>query len=278
MFPAHRSKALRSSPRKLPSREDLVQRTRERLLAQSLPRLQMSGLLALTGAAGFLTSFSLLELGVDSMAVRYPVAVLAAYAVFLLLLRVWLAMQRDGSWDVVDLGDVAEAVVEGAGEAAEGLGGLSGGGGSFGGGGTSSSFEVSRISVPRVAAPKSGGGGGKSFDFSLDLDEGGIVVLIAVLILAVAALGTALWVVWSAPVLLAEVLVDGLVMTGLYRRLRRGPEPTSWLVGAVRRTWLPALAAAALFCFSGWLLQKAVPEARSIGPAVKAVSSGEERP
>jgi hypothetical protein len=271
MFPAHRPKAL-------PSREDLVHRTRERLLARSLPRLQMSGLLALTGAAGFLTSFSLLELGVDSMAVRYPVAVIAAYAVFLLLLRVWLWMQRDGSWDAGDLVDWTEVAVDGAGAVAEGLGGLTRGGGSFGGGGTSASFEAPRVPIPRVAAPKSGGGGGKGFGFSLDLDEGGIVVLIAVLILAVAALGTALWVVWSAPVLLAEVLVDGLVLTGLYRRLRRGPEPTYWLLGAVRRTWLPALVAAALFCLSGWMLQKAVPEARSIGPAVKAVSSGEERP
>lgn len=105
---------------------------------------------------------------------------------------------------------------------------------------------VPRVSAPRVPAPKSGGGG-KGFSFSLDLDEGGFLVLVAVLILAVAALGTALWVVWSAPVLLvlAEVLVDGLVMTGLYRRLRRGSEPTYWLVGAVRRTWIPALVAAA---------------------------------
>lgn len=274
MFPAHRRTGLRTAAKKLPTREHLVEKTRERLLKQGLPRLQMSGLLALTGAAGFLTSFSLLELGVESMAVRYPVVVLAAYAVFLLLLRVWLWMQRDGSWDAGDFIDLTEVVVDGA----EGVGSLTGGGGSFGGGGASASFEAPRVPVPKVPAPKSGGGGGKSFDFGLDLDEGGIVVLIAVLILAVAALGTALWVVWSAPVLLAEVLVDGLVLTGLYRRLRREPEPTSWLVGAVRRTWLPALVAAALFCFSGWLLQKAAPEARSIGAAVKAVSGREQSP
>ena len=284
MLPAHRPKAFRISPNKLPTREELVERAKDRLLARSLPRLQMSGLLALTGASGFLTSFVLLELGVDSMAVRYPVAVLAAYAVFLVLLRVWLAIQRDGSWDVGDFVDVTEVVVDGAGTVAAGGGGLSGGGGSFGGAGASASFAAPpsaplsiapRMPAPRIPAPKSGGGG-KGFGFSLDLDEGGIVVLIAVLILAVAALGTALWVVWSAPVLLAEVLVDGLVMTGLYRRLRRGPEPTYWLVGAVRRTWLPVLVTAALFGFSGWLLQTAVPDARSIGPAIEAVSGGGE--
>ena len=70
--------------------------------------------------------------------------------------------------------------------------------------------------------------------------------------------------------ILAEVLVDGLIMTGLYRRLRKTEEPTHWLLGAVRRTWVPALAVAILFSLAGHLLQQAVPEARSIGPALEA--------
>ncbi|HSG41326.1 MAG TPA: hypothetical protein VLE27_16920, partial [Thermoanaerobaculia bacterium] len=74
------------------------------------------------------------------------------------------------------------------------------------------------------------------------------------------------------PVLLAEVLVDGLIMTGLYRRRRKTGEPAHWLLGAVRRTWTPALAVAILFSFAGHLLQEAVPEARSIGPALEAMS------
>ncbi len=266
---------------KIPSREELIEKTKERLLRHGLPRLEMSILVALTGAAGFLSSYTLLQLGMNSMAVRYPIAVAIAYGVFLLLLRVWLYIQRHGWTEVIDSGDlvdVAGAALDGAGETAEAF---SGGGGSFGGGGASADFDepVSLGLSPRpptpAAVPKGGGGKGSGFDLGLDLDEGGFLVLLAVLILAIAALGAALWVVWTAPALLAEVLVDGLVMTGLYRRLKRTEETSYWLLSAVRRTWIPAVVAAVLFSIAGGLLQRAVPEARSLGAAWKAVTVGE---
>jgi hypothetical protein len=90
----------------------------------------------------------------------------------------------------------------------------------------------------------------------------------------VAAVGAALWILWIAPALLAEVLVDGLVMTALYKRLKQ-PQPTYWLASAVRRTWIPALAVALLLSVSGWLLQRAVPDARSLGAAWRAVTTSE---
>jgi hypothetical protein len=288
MIPS-RQQAVRS-PEEAPSRERLIEKVKERLLRHGLPRLEMSILLALTGASGFLTSFLLLKSGVGSMALRYPVAVMVAYGVFLLLLRVWLAIQRDGWQEVVDLpdADAVELALEGVTSIGKGAGeGFSGGGGSFGGGGTSTSFQAppgplasyppqAPMAVRSASAGgKSGGGKGFSFDFSLD-DGPAFLVLLAVLVLAVAVMGAAVYVLWTAPVLLAEVLVDGLILTGLYRRLRKTDEPEHWVLGAVRRTWIPALAVAVLFSFAGHLLQKAVPEARSIGPALKAVSADEE--
>ena len=225
---------------RVPSREELVQKAKDRLLRHGLPRFQMSVLLALTGATGFLASFGLLKLGVGSMTLRYPVAVALAYGAFLLLLRLWLKMQRDGWGDAADFG---MNVIESA------------------------------DLVPGDTVPTVGGGGGSSgFDFGLDLEGAGFLVLLAVLIVAVAALGAALWVLWIAPGLLAEVLVDGLVMAALYRRLRR-PQPTYWLTGAVRRTCIPALIVAVLLAGAGALLHQAVPGARSIGAAWKAVSA-----
>ena len=264
------------SSQRIASREELIAKAKERLLRHGLPRLQMSLILALTGASGFLSSFALLQFGVDAMAVRYPIAVLVAYAVFLLLLRIWLNFQRDG-WEGegLDLLDVPTSAGGSGGE-----GGFSGGGGRFGGGGASSSFEAPSP-APAVRMPvkaSSGGGGGSSkggggFSFSLDLDDSGFLVVLAILAIAVAALGAAAYLIWSAPILLAEVLVDGLIMTGLYRRLKRTDDPDHWVLGAVRRTWIPALVVVILFSFAGWLLQRAVPEARSIGGAWKAVSS-----
>jgi hypothetical protein len=249
---------------RIPSREELVQKAKDRLLRHGLPRFQMSIVLALTGATGFLASFGLLKLGVGSMTLRYPVAVALAYGAFLLLLRLWLKMQRDGWGDVADLG---MNVLENA-EFPVDSGAPVGGGGSFGGGGSTARFEAP---APLKA---SGGGGGKGsgFDFSFDLDDAGFLVLLAVAIVAVAALGAAVWILWIAPALLAEVLVDGLVMTALYRRLRQ-PQPTWWLTGAVRRTCVPALIVAVLLAGAGALLHRAVPEARSIGAAWKAVSA-----
>ena len=264
------------SSHSIASREELITKTKERLLRHGLPRLQMSLILAVTGASGFLSSFALLQLGVGAMAVRYPIAVLVAYAVFLLLLRIWLNFQRDG-WEGegLDLLDVPASSGSGGGE------GFLGGGGRFGGGGASASYEAPSpapaVRMP-VKASSSGGGGSKGggFSFSLDLDDSGFLVVLAVLAIAVAALGAAIYLIWSAPILLAEVLVDGLIMTGLYRRLKQTDDPDHWVMGAVRRTWIPALVVVILFSFAGWLLQRAVPEARSIGGAWKAVSSSNQ--
>jgi hypothetical protein len=263
--------------RKIPSREELIEKAKDRLQRHGLPRLQMSLIVALTGGAGFLSSYALLRLGVDSMALRYPVAVAAAYGVFLLLLWMWLVLQRRGSDEVIDAGDavdLADGALDIAGDAVDGF---AGGGGSFGGGGASASFEDPLslgVSAP-APMPKAAGGKGSGFDFSFDLDEGGCLVLAAVAVMAVAALGTALWIIWTAPILLAEVLVDGLLMAGLYRRLKRTGELAHWLLGAVRRTWIPALITAVLFATAGHLLQQAAPQARSIGAAWKAVRAEE---
>lgn len=262
------------SPHRVAPREELIAKARERLLRHGLPRLQMSLILAVTGASGFLCSFVLLRLGVGLMAVRYPIAVLVAYGVFLLLLRVWLNFQRDG-WEGegLDLLDVPASSGSDGGEA------FLGGGGRFGGGGASAAYEAPSpapaVRMPVKASSSQGGGskGSGGSSFSLDLDDSGFLVVLAVLAIAVAAVGAAVYLIWSAPILLAEVLVDGLIMTGLYRRLKRTDDPDHWVLGAVRRTWIPALVVVILFSFAGWLLQRAVPEARSIGGAWKVVSS-----
>ena len=234
-------------------REQLIQKAKSRLLRHGFPRFQMFILVALTGAAGFLSAYVLLQLGLESMALRYPIAVAAAYGVFLLLLRVWLAVQEQG-WgtlaDAADGLDLVELVPHGS------------------GGGDASYFAEDSL-------PEPSDGEGSWFDFiSLDLDEAGIILLlIAILTLAVAALGAAFWIVWMAPALLAEVLVDGLVMVAVYRRLKRSGAAPYWLFGAVRRTWVSAVLVAILFSFAGGLLHRAAPEARSIGDAWKSVNT-----
>jgi len=253
MSPIATSKTRRSLS--IPSREDLVKKTRKRLLRHGVPRIQMSGLLALTGATGFLSSFVLLKSGVDSMTLRYPVAVALAYGAFLLLLRIWIYAQRKGSLEIIDVVDLSVDSLETAGSLAPEHGAVPADGANLHGG---------------VDSQSSGFDFGFDLDFNFDLEGAGLLVLVAVMLIAISALGATLWVLWIAPGLLAEVLVDGLIMTALYRRLRQ-PQPTWWLTSAVSRTCVPALIVAVFLSFAGGLLHHAVPGAHSLGVAWKAV-------
>lgn len=234
------------------SREGEIARLRERLSRGGYPRLEMLLIIALAGGAGLLGSIVLLRLGVTVMAVRYPLAVLAGYGVFLLMLRVWLYLKA-GSMIGWSGPDVTGIDLPGGGSGS----GWSGfGGGSSGGGGATDSWG----SAMSVAPGGDSGGGGWLSD--LDLDEGWLVVLGLLAILGAAAAGV--YVIYSAPALLAEILLDSLLLAGLYRKVR-SVEPRHWLVSAFRLTWLPVLAVIVMFAIAGYLLQLAAPEARTIG-------------
>ena len=117
---------------RITSRHQLIQRIKHELERRGYPRLQMMLIVALTGGAGFLGSFALLAFGVDSLALRYPLAVGIAYLVFLLLLWLWLRTSSD------DYADVSIDVLDWIPDGAANVGGrYKGGRGQFGGGGSS---------------------------------------------------------------------------------------------------------------------------------------------
>jgi hypothetical protein len=224
-----------------------------------MPRFQVSLILLFTGLAGFLTSFSLLHLGLRWMWLRYPVAILIAYCVFLLLLRLWLWLQRHGI-PYLDL-DVGALDLDFGSPGPSGAGGQSafGGGGDFGGGGSSGTWGES-VSSSSTASSGSSFSNGISFD--LDLEEGWLIVI--AIIALIGGIMASLYVIYIAPALLAEILVDGALVAGLYKRVKR-IEEGYWLRTAIRRTLAPAVLAAIFFTVAGAALQRAAPEARSIG-------------
>ena len=73
-----------------------------------------------------------------------------------------------------------------------------------------------------------------------------------------------LYVIYIAPVLLAEILVDGLLVGGLYKRVKN-IERRYWLKTAVQKTLSPALLCIMFFGLAGWALQAIAPEAKTIG-------------
>ena len=134
------------------SRVQIIQRVEADLRSKSFPRLQMLLLVALTGAFGLLASFSMLRLGLDSMALRYPLALAAAYGFFLVLIWLWLRTNAEDYFDIPD----PSPLVPSGGSSADAGAFTSGGGGDFGGGGASGSFDggVSTLAPVRSPLPK----------------------------------------------------------------------------------------------------------------------------
>jgi len=219
-----------------------------------MPRIHVTVILTLTALAGFLTSVVLLHSGMSWMWLRYPLAISLAYGVFLLLLWLWLRLQR-GIPDIelvdIHLGDLDLSSYT---STSSGHSTNFGGGGNFSGGGAGGSWG-------RSTSASGSGSSSHGFFPDLDLEEGWLIVL-AILALLGALIAT-LYVVYIAPALLAEILVDGALVAGLYKRVKHSRE-RHWLRGAVRQTVLPAVLVILFFTVAGVALQKAVPGAQTM--------------
>jgi len=249
-----------------------IESLKRRLERKSYPRLHASIILLLTGLAGFLVSFALLRLGVSAMWLRYPLAIIVAYGVFLLLLRVWLSLCRPRDWDVLEIVETTVDVVSSDSTEVSnpGVGGGDfGGGGAGGAWGESVSTVTTKSTVSTFTPAKSSGSSGFSFD--LDLDDGWWILIVIVALLA--SVIAALYVVYIAPALLAEILLDGVLMAGLYKRVK-SIEHKHWLRCALRRTAVPAIVTVVSFTIAGYALHAVAPEAQSIGEVWQHITRG----
>jgi hypothetical protein len=241
-------------PKRPTERERLAERIRARLRGQGLQRLEMSVIVLGTGLAGFFFSAVLFRLGVSSMPARYAASLAGAYLVFLLLIRLWVELHRRGI--EIDL-ESLDVPIDLANDAIGAIGDSIGRGGSSGGGGADAPYEFGS-GGPSADA---GGGGGGGLDL-LDLDDAFIVIV--PIVMFIGGLIAALLIVWSAPALLVEIVLDVVLVSGLYRRLAH-LERRSWLLTAVRRTWVPIVITAVVLVAGGFLIQAAVPEAETVG-------------
>lgn len=251
-----------------------IRRLMGKLEGDGFPRLQMFFLVMLTGTAGMAASFTLLHSGVESMPARYPLAVGCAYLVFLFLLWLWLRTKAedyvDGSFDI----PLPGGSHDGASISHEHAPIFSGGGGEYGGGGASGSFQVDD-SLPLPSLPEVGIPGGDSVGEAVGevvggADEGAVPLVIALLIAALVAvlLFASLYVVYLAPALFAELLVDGALSASLYRRMR-GLQTRHWLESAVRRTLVPFAVTAVSLGAIGYAFEWYAPQAHTLGEVVQ---------
>ncbi|MHB1175308.1 MAG: hypothetical protein ACYCZJ_09325 [Sulfuriferula sp.] len=240
------------------SRLQEIHRIRGKLERDGFPRLQMSLLVTITGAAGFLASYSLLHAGMSEMWVRYLVALGITYLVFLLLLWMWL---RTSAKDYADFPDLSNFVPGHGNSSGASYGGK---GGEFGGGGASGSFDqpIEPMHLESVSLSSDTNPVGEALGAVSDADE--LAIPLAILVLVVALLLSSFFVIYSAPILFAELLVDGVLAASLYRRLR-GLETRHWLETAIRRTFWPFLLTALFVAAAGWAMGFYAPGAESIG-------------
>ena len=255
-------------------RERRIERIRQRLSKKSTPRLVMTVILFATALSGLLTSFILLGSGVSQMWVRYPISILIAYLVFLGQLAIWLWLHGRSlnvDSDVIDLvADIIPTDIHSREKPVSGFGGDA----DFGGGGSGGNHWTSNVSP--APSPPSGNSTSSLIGFDLDLGDEGCLIVIAI-ILAIAAviagLVASFYIIYIAPALLAEILVDGVLVVSLYRRVKR-IEQRHWLRAAIRRTILPAAIVLIFFGVAGYLLQRAVPTAQTIGDVWTHLRSG----
>jgi hypothetical protein len=102
----------------------------------------------------------------------------------------------------------------------------------------------------------------------VDLDDGVALLLVGlILVLVFSAL---LYVVWIAPILLAELMIDAAVVGSLYKPVKN-IDRRYWLQTALRKTGVPALIVLLLFFFAGLIMQAAEPSAVTIGQFLDSV-------
>jgi hypothetical protein len=257
------------------SRDEAVGRLRRDLQTNAWPRSQMTLLVSLTGGSGLLASFLLLQAGLDSMALRYPLALLGSYAVFLLLLWLWLRTQAADWPNIPDPGIELTLPTGPSGPSAPAW--SSGGGGDFGGAGASASFDAPARVNPLIQPSPMPAGRSVAGSADKDVVDGWgtigdaadadvLTVPLLVIALAVGLAFSSVYVIYSAPTLFAELLLDGALSATLYHRLR-GIERRHWMSTALRTTAVPFVLTALLLMAVGWGLQSAAPGARSLGDA-----------
>lgn len=263
-----------------------------RRLRHRLPlRFHMTLILAATCTGGLLTSKGLLALGVTSIVFRYPVAVVVAYLLFFVCVRLWLrfitpatpvrAKDTSGT-DFIDT--AVDLLTPSRGSLSSGsLPRFEGGGGQFGGGGASVRFGPSAPpsldSPAGLLLPELGDSGGTVLDGGVDTagdvigdtvgstvsgifgdsdDLEGTLVLIILGIIVAVVLGAGVYLIYEAPLILSEAAFEALLAAGLVKRYRQ-MAAGDWTGSVLKATWIP-FAITFVVAFAGaWAIDRLFP-------------------
>ncbi|HEX7418979.1 MAG TPA: hypothetical protein VF505_03775 [Thermoanaerobaculia bacterium] len=249
-------------------------------------RVHMAAMLTATLLAGLIVTRLLLAAGVRNFAVRYGIAVVVAYAVFITSVKLWLAYigfcaaaarRRAGStgddwFDCLNMGSGGSSSWSGGSSSSS----VSEGGGKFGGGGASGSWGdgaaksnvIAAAAVPpqssakkssssSSSSKKSGGGG----------DFGELVLVLLIILLVVAVIASFAWMIWAAPTILSEVAFNA-VLAGALAKHAQTATHGNWVGSVMKKTMIPFLLILTLAILVGYWAQKVCPVALRLTEAV----------
>jgi hypothetical protein len=238
-------------------------------------RLHVFVIALLTLGSLWLASAILMHAGVDSLGLRYAMALPLAYALYLLLLRLWaqwLARHggSSGSGDGVnlDLPDFQGAELPTL-DGGAGFG--SGGGGDFGGGGASGSWAPDADTAKGLADAAESAGSALG-----GLDEGIVVavpiaVVLGLMALLTGLLGTGVFMLFGVETLLAvtvEVALASVAGSLAYKGFTEG-----WLGSALRHTGRGFVAAWVLSVLLGCGVDHWIPAAQTLPQALRILGT-----
>jgi hypothetical protein len=239
-------------------------------------RLHMSLLLLATVCSGLLATRIMLALHLQNVVVRYPLAVVFAYLVFFIWVKLWLkyvisfpATRSGRGSSMLDIfpGSFSSGSSGGATGADQGF---RGGGGNFGGGGASGGFgEVDSAlagSAAEVisAGPDTGGSvaaaaGDVVGDAASSLDDSkGCLVALALAAIAAVIFGAGIYLIYYAPFILSEAAFEVILAASLVRGARR-IERGDWMGSVFKATWIPFTLTLLLSLLAGYLIHHSFP-------------------
>lgn len=203
----------------------MLGRLRAYFSRERMPRLMMCGVLFLTAAAAFLGSRALFWAGLNNATLRYPLAVLAAWFVFIVLVRIWVWLESTS---------VPTALNDRLGH----------------------EFDSEDYKSAESIA-------GKTFERTFDMtvnvadgDSDGVGCAVVLVITAiVGGFGGMFALIGGAHALIAEAFLD-IVVAGSLARSLPIHDAQWWAYGVLRRTWLAALSCTVIASAIGYFVQK----------------------
>ena len=258
----------------------------ERFKRRHSLRFHMSLILLATVCSGFLATRIMLALHLENMMLRYPLAVICAYLVFFISVKLWLKYvapspvtqkAHSNSPDMLDV--LPDMPISGPSNGFIRVGeAFRGGGGGFDGGGASGSFrEAGAVFTDSSTDMLSGGidAGGGIGDAVGDVageavsalgDEGGIVAVVIFAVLAAimaVVVGAGVYLVYEAPFILSEAAFEFILAAGLVRGTRR-IDSADWMGSVFKTTGIPFSVTLALALLAGYLMHFYFPDVTRI--------------